>query len=528
MLQIPDRYNAAADFLDGNLEAGRADKVAVRTADGMQVTYAEVAAGANRWGHAIRELGVEMENRVLMAVLDSPEFATTFWGTIKIGAVPVPVNTNLTAADYAYLLNDSRAKMAVVSQPLADQFREVRGQLKWLRHLVVVGEAGPGELSHASLVGGARSAELSPADTSKDDAGFWLYSSGTTGFPKGAVHLQHDMRVCTELYAKPILGITERDVMFSVAKLYFAYGLGNSLYFPFGVGATTVLLPGPPAPATILDVVRRQRPTIYFAVPTSYANTLAADPEMWEAADFSSVRICVSAGEPLAGSILERWKARTGTDILDGIGSTEVCHIFVSNRIGDIRPDSTGRVVDGYEVRVVGDDGDEQPDGEVGTLLVKGDSTCAFYWNQHERTKRTILGEWINTGDKYVRSPDGFLSYQGRADDMMKVSGIWVSPTEVEACINTHEAVLECAVVGILDPQRLLIPEAYVVLQPGRSASVELEVELREHVRAKIAHHKCPRDFHFVASLPKTATGKIQRFRLRDSSQAARGEPAPA
>lgn len=526
MVQLPDRYNAAVDFLDGNLEAGRGGKTAIRTADGAELTYEAVAKGANRWGHALRELGVEIENRVLMAVLDTPEFATTFWGTIKTGAVPIPVNTNLTPNDYAYLLNDSRAKMAVVSQSLADQFRGVRDQLKWLRHLVVIGEPEPGELAHAELVAGARSDDLSPADTSKDDMGFWLYSSGTTGFPKGAVHLQHDMRVSTELYARPILGISEEDITFSVAKLYFAYGLGNALYFPFSVGATTVLLAGPPAPATVLDVVRHLRPTIYYAVPTSYANTLAADPEVWAQADFSSVRICVSAGEPLAGSILERWKARTGTDILDGIGSTEVCHIFVSNRIGEIRPDSTGRVVDGYEVKVMDEDGQELPDGEVGTLLVKGDSTCAFYWNQHERTKRTLLGEWISTGDKYIRSPDGYLSYQGRADDMLKVGGIWVSPTEVEACINTHDAVLECAVVGVVDEQRLLVPEAYVVLQPGRSPAVELEVELREYVRGKLAHFKCPRDFHFVDGLPKTATGKIQRFKLRD--HAPRGEPTPA
>ncbi len=527
MLELPHRYNAAMDFLDGNLEAGRGGKPAILTADGAALTYQQVAEGANRWGNAIRELGVEMENRVLMAVLDTPEFATTFWGTIKVGAVPVPVNTNLKPADYAYLLNDSRAKMAVVSGPLADGLRQVRAELKWLEHLVVIGEPGEGELSHADLVAGSRSAELSPADTSRDDACFWLYSSGTTGFPKGAVHLQHDMRVSTELYAKPILGINENDVTFSVAKLYFAYGLGNALYFPFSVGATTILLAGAPAPATVLDVVKRLRPTIYYAVPTSYANTLAADPEVWAAADLGSVRICVSAGEPLAGSILERWKARTGADILDGIGSTEICHIFVSNRIDDIRPDSTGRVVDGYEVKVVDELGAEVPDGEVGTLLVKGDSTCAYYWNQHERTKHTILGEWISTGDKYIRSPEGYLSYQGRADDMMKVSGIWVSPTEVETCINTHAAVLECAVVGILNDERLIVPEAYVVLQPGHAPGVELEAELREHVRARLAHFKCPRDFHFVAELPKTATGKIQRFKLRDQHRPT-VEPAPA
>ena len=524
MLELPERYNAAADFLDGNLEAGRGGKVAIRTLHG-DTTYTEVAAGALRWGHVLADLGVEIENRVLMAVLDSPEFVTVFWGTIRAGAVPVPVNTNLKPADYAFLLNDSRAKVAVVSAPIADAVRSVRGELRWLRHLVVAGgEAGPGELRFETLLEQASAAEQAPAATSRDDMCFWLYSSGTTGFPKGAVHLQHDMRVCTELYARQVLGMTEADVTFSVAKLYFAYGLGNALYFPFGVGASTVLLAGPPAPAAVIDVVRHFRPTLYFAVPTSYAQTLAAEPEVWAAADFTSVRQAVSAGEPLAGSILERWRSRTGVEILDGIGSTEVCHIFVSNRPGKARPDSSGTVVPGYEARVVDEAGADLPDGEVGNLLVKGDSTCAYYWNQHERTKRTILGDWIVTGDKYVRHQDGFLAYQGRSDDMMKVGAIWVSPTEVEAAVNAHEAVLECAVVGIVDEEHLVRPEAYVVLQPGRTRGPEVEAALREHVRDRLAHYKCPRDFHFVDALPKTATGKIQRFQLRAAS--ARGPAA--
>jgi len=345
---------------------------------------------------------------------------------------------------------------------------------------------------------------------------FWLYSSGTTGLPKGVMHLQHDMRCVVETYGRGVLGIDETDVTFSVAKLYFAYGLGNALYLPFGVGAATVLLSGAPAPATVVEVVRRFRPTIYYAVPTSYANTLAADPEVWAGADFGSVRVCVSAGEPLAGSILERWRERTGTHILDGIGSTECCHIFISNRLDDVRPDCSGTVVPGYDARIVNAAGHDVPDGEVGRLLVSGDSVCAGYWNQHERTRRTIRGEWIDTGDQYVRDADGHYRYQGRSDDMLKVGGIWVSPTEVEAALNAHEAVLECAVVAVIDEQRLVRPEAYVVLRAGGPGSVELEQELRDHVRARLAHHKCPRDFHFVDELPKTATGKIQRFRLRE------------
>lgn len=512
--ELPDRYNAAADILDGNLEAGRGGRVAIRAGD-QQWTYEQVAAGANRAGNALSALGVDIENRVLMAVLDSPEFATTFFGAIKLGAIPVPVNTNLKAQDYAYFLNDSRARVAVVSEALADRFREIRPACPYLRQLVVIGETQRGEVAFADAVEAADD-RLSPADTGRDDMCFWLYSSGTTGFPKGAVHLQHDMRGAVDQYFKPILGIEADDIAFSVAKLYFAYGLGNALYGPFAVGASTILHAGPPTPAAVVELVRRLRPTLYFAVPTSYANTLAADPEIWEAADFRSVRVCVSAGEPLSAAILERWQSKTGTDILDGIGSTEACHIFISNRIGDIRPNSSGRVVDGYEVRIVDEDGRELPDGEVGTLLVKSDSACAFYWNQHERTKRTILGEWLNTGDQYLRDSDGYFSYQGRSDDMMKVAGIWVSPTEVEAAINQHEAVLECAVVGIRDEQLLIRPEAYVVLQPGRLPGVELEEDLHGFLRERLAHYKCPREYRFVTELPKTATGKIQRFKLRE------------
>jgi benzoate-CoA ligase len=513
--EFPERYNAAVDLLDANLEQGRAERTAIRTAAG-EWTYAQVVAGANRFGNALRELGVEAENRVMMAVLDSPEFATSFFGAIKLGAVPVPVNTNLKPADYAYFLNDSRAKVAVVSAPLADLLRQVRPSLHHLKHLVVVGDAEPGELSYAEITGAAGS-ELAAFDSSRDDMCFWLYSSGTTGYPKGAVHLQHDMRVSFELYARPFLEITEDDTCFSVAKLYFAYGLGNGLYFPFAAGATTVLHPGPPAAASLLPIVRRFRPSLYFAVPTSYANTLAADPEVWAEADFGSVRVCVSAGEPLSGSILQRWKSKTGTDILDGIGSTECCHIFISNRRDDIRPDCSGKVVPGYEARLVDEGGREVEDGQVGNLMIKGDSICAYYWNQHQRSRTTILGEWINTGDKYVRDSEGYFRYQGRSDDMLKVGGIWVSPVEVEMTVNAHEAVLECAVVGIENEQALLRPVAYVVLQPGRAADVELEESIRNHVRERLAHFKCPRDFFFVDTLPKTATGKIQRYKLREA-----------
>src|SRR5215831_15955233 len=516
---MPGSYNAAVDLLDGNLEAGRGDRVAIRSTDGAELTYAEVAAAANRAGSALRELGVEIENRVLMAVLDGPEFVATFFGAIKLGAVPVPVNTNLKPDDYAHSLRDSRARVAVVSASLADAFRVVRGELPSLRHLVVIGDAGPGELGYAEMTS-AGSDELPVADTRSDDMCFWLYSSGSTGRPKGAVHLQHDMRYVVDHYARQVLRLDESDVTFSVAKLYFAYGLGNSLYMPFGVGASTVLHAGPPRPATVLDVIRRFRPTVHFSGPTTYAAVLAAGPDLWADADFTSVRVCVSAGEPLAGSLLERWRTRTGTDILDGIGSTECCHIFVSNRIGDVRPNSTGTVVPGHGVKVVDEHGDELPDGQMGRLLVSGDSICSMYWNQHERNKRTICGEWIDTGDQFVRDPDGSFRYQGRSDDMLKVSGIWVSPSEVESAITAHPAVLECAVVAVVDQQRLVQPEAFVVLRPGRQGGAEMVSDLRAYVRSVLAHHKCPRAFNFVMELPRTATGKIQRYRLREGPPA--------
>ena len=522
LLDFPERYNAAADLLYRNLEEGRGKQVAIQSPGLPDVTYDAVAKLSNQAGNALRDLGVRMEDRVLMAVLDSPEFAATFFGAIKLGAVPIPVNTNLKPQDYAYFLNDSRARVAVVSRPLADGFRQIRDRLDWLEHLVVIGEAGGGELSFGEITAAA-AAELPVARTGKDDMCFWLYSSGTTGFPKAAVHLQHDMRVAVELYARQILGLGPSDVTYSVAKLYFAYGLGNALYFPFAAGGRTVLLPGPPAAPAVFELVRHFKPTLFFAVPTWYANTLAADPELWSGADFSSVRVCVSAGEPLSGSIWERWQAKTGREVLDGIGSTECGHIFISNRMGEVRPDSSGQVVPGYEARIVDETGYEVPPGEVGTLMIKGDSTCAYYWNQHERTKKTIQGEWISTGDKYVCDADGFFRYQGRADDMMKVGGIWVSPTEVESVINQHEAVLECAVVGLVDDKSLVHPAAYVVLQQGQAAGVELEEALRAHVRERLAHFKCPRDFNFVEALPKTATGKIQRYRLRE---AGAGEPA--
>ena len=523
-----ERYNAAVDLLDGHLEQGRADQVAIRTPRG-ELTYGQVSGAASRVGNALLGLGVEPENRVLIALPDSPELVTTFFGALKIGAVPVPVNPTLAPDAYAYLLSDTRAKVAVVDASAALAVRAARGELgdRYPRHLVVVGdiehgdtEPRRGELDFDEIVQAAEE-ELTPADTTAEDMGFWLYSSGTTGRPKGVVHLQRDMRFCADAYAGPVLGLSESDVTFSMSKLYFAYGLGGGLYFPFAVGATAVLLDAPAQPRMIAEVVRRFRPTVLFGVPTGYANTLAAASSSSSASsladDYSSVRVCVSAGEPLAGSLQQRWKERTGRDILDGIGSTESCHIFISERPGDVRPDSAGTVVDGYEARVVDGSGRDVAPGQPGSLLVRGGSLAPFYWRQASLTRSTMLGEWLRTGDVFVQDDTGHFYYQGREDDMLKVGGMWVSPVEIESVLAQDERVAECAVVGVPDADSLIKPEAFIVLDEGVSTE-GLEVPLRQHVRQRLGGNKTPRTFHFVTELPRTPTGKLQRGRLRDEA----------
>ncbi|HLG69341.1 MAG TPA: benzoate-CoA ligase family protein [Chloroflexota bacterium] len=503
MIELPDQYNACQTFVDANAER-TPDKVAVRC-EGQSYTYAQVADMVGRMGNTLRELGVRMEDRVLLLLLDGPEFVASFWGAVRIGAVPIPVNTNMKPQDYEYFLNDSRAVAAIVSEPLLAQLEPVKGHLRFLKHTIVTGKQLDGLLASASPT-----CELAP--TSKDDVCFWLYSSGTTGFPKGAVHLQHDPIYTTDTYAKEVLHIGPEDRILSVAKLFFAYGLGNALTFPFRFGATSILHPGRPDPASIFEVIEREKPTVFCGVPTSFAAMLAGDEEHHH--DLSSVRIATSAGEALPAAIYQRWKERFGHEILDGIGSTEVLHIFISNRAGQVRPGSSGQIVPGYEAKLLDDDGNPAPEDEPGNLWVKGDSTCAYYWNKHQQTKDTISGHWIRTGDKYLRDADGFFTMQGRSDDMLKVGGIWVSPVEVESALIAHEAVLECAVVGDRDKDDLVKPRAYVVLKPGASATAQ---DLQAFVKDRIAPYKYPRWIDFVDELPKTATGKIQRYKLRSS-----------
>ncbi len=531
--------NAATQFVDANVEAGRADEVAIRyVANDGAYTYGDVWESTNRVGNALRALDVDLEQRVALLMLDGPDFVASFFGAIKAGIIPVPLNTLLKPDEYEYLLNDSRARALIVSAPLLSVIAPIRGRLRYLRHLIVADplptpEQAPGpELPSAAggqsvhalrdLVGAA-SPELSPEPMHSDDPCFWLYSSGTTGFPKGAVHLQHDMGVCSDTYAKHVLEIASDDVTFSVAKLFFAYGLGNALYFPFRVGATTVLDHRRPTPANIFDTLRRYEPTIFYSVPTNYG-ALLADAELPACEALASLRLCVSAGEALPQALYERWKARYGLEILDGIGSTEVLQMFISNRSGAVKPGSSGQIVPGYAARIVDGDGSEVAVGEVGDLLIKGDSTCAHYWNRHEQTKATILGEWIRTGDKYKLDEDGYFWYQGRGDDMLKVGGIWVSPFEVEAAVLEHPDVLEVAVVGAEDEDELVKPRAFVVLraesarQSDADAAARKATEIQEFVKARIAPYKYPRWVEFLDELPKTATGKIQRYRLREPS----------
>ena len=514
IITIPDRFNAAAEFVDRHVAEGRGERIALRCPE-RAFTYRQIAELVNQTGNALAALGIEMENRVLLLLYDSVEFVAGFFGAIKIGAVPVPVNTMMRPADYEYLLNDSRARALIVQRDLWDQMVSVRDHLKYLKHVVIVGAPEPGRLHFPDWVRGA-SPELESAATCKDDAAFWLYSSGSTGFPKGAVHLQHDMVYCADLYARRVLGIRPDDVVLSAAKLFFAYGLGNSLYFPFRVGACSILLPSRPQPQTVFESIARERPTLFFGVPTLYASMLALS-EGNRTYDLSSLRLCVSAGEPLPAELYRRWKDRFGIEILDGIGTTEVLHIFISNRPGQVKAGSSGRVVPGYDVRIVTEQGTPAGSGEVGNLEVKGDSTCAFYWNQHEKTKQALRGEWIVTGDKYYRDDQDYYWYCGRSDDMMKVGGIWVSPIEVENTLIEHPAVLEAAVVG-RELNGLTKPEAFVVLKTGQAGGSDLEEELKHFVKDRIAPYKYPRKITFVPDLPKTATGKIQRFKLRQDS----------
>ena len=516
-LDIPNSFNAAAYFVDRHLPEGRGDKVAFECGD-ERVTYRQLAERVNRAGNALTKLGVRREERVALLLLDTPAFAYCFFGAIKIGAVAVPVNTLLKPHEYEYVLNDSRARVLIVSESLLPQVQAIpKANLRYLETIIVSGDATRNDLTLQQLLDES-SPDLAAASTSKDDAAFWLYSSGSTGFPKGCVHLQHDMVVCAELYAKAVLGIREDDRFFSVAKLFFAYGLGNGLYFALAVGATSILWPGSPSPPNIYGVIENHKPTLFFSVPSNYSSLLAYRREGGPDFDLSSVRWAVSAGEALPATLFHRFKERFGVEILDAIGSTEALHMFIANRPGAVKPGSSGQILHGYEARIVDENGKDVPEGEIGNLMIKGDAVCACYWNQHEKTKDTIQGHWLRTGDKYYRDPDGYYWYVGRSDDMMKVKGMWVSPIEIESTLLEHPSVQEAAVIGYADGNELVKPAAYIVLRSGQSGTPQLGEEIKQHISTRLAPHKCPQLLEFVAELPKTATGKIQRYKLRQAA----------
>jgi benzoate-CoA ligase len=509
-VEIPRDYNAAHDLLERN--AGRAAKAAfVDASSGAILAYGDLTEQAHRFANALRARGLQPEARVLVAMLDTPEWPVVFLGCMLAGVVPIAANTLLTVTDFEFMLRDSRAQALFVSKPLVPTFDGVIGKVPTLRSVFVAGAEGPDTV--AGLVA-AGSPERQVAPTCSDEAAFWLYSSGSTGTPKGTVHLHSHLIQTAELYARPILGIRADDVVFSAAKLFFAYGLGNALTFPMSVGATTVLLPTRPTPADVFKVLREHRPSIFYGVPTLFAGLLAdaGRPQRSEL----NLRVCTSAGEALPAELGKRWTAAYGCEILDGIGSTEMLHIFLSNRPGAVRYGTTGQAVPGYELRIVGDDGRECGVGEIGELQIKGPSAALLYWNNRARTKATFAGEWTRSGDKYTRDADGYYTYGGRSDDMLKVGGIYVSPFEVEASLMTHPAVLEAAVIGVADTDELVKPKAYVVLKPGQSAT---EADLQEHVKEQLAPYKYPRWIAFTTELPKTATGKIQRFKLRTAAR---------
>ena len=511
-VEIPRDYNAAHDLLSRN--AARSQKVAyIDAATGAQLTYGELSDQAHRFANALRARGIAPETRVMVAMHDTLEWPVVFLGCILAGVVPIAANTLLTTKDFDFMLRDSRAQALFVSEALLPVFESLIGAIGTLRTVFVAGDTAPNSV--AALV---ESGDAAPhvADTCADEACFWLYSSGSTGTPKGTVHLHSHLIQTAELYGRAVLGIREDDVVYSAAKLFFAYGLGNSLTFPLSVGATTVLLPSRPTPGDVFATLRKFRPSIFFGVPTLYA-ALMADSERPARKDLN-LRVCASAGEALPADIGKRWTAEYGCEILDGIGSTEMLHIFLSNRPGEVRYGTTGKAVPGYELRIVGDDGRECGVGEIGELQICGPSAALMYWNSRAKTKATFAGEWTRSGDKYTLDADGYYTYGGRSDDMLKVGGIYVSPFEVEACLMTHASVLEAAVIGIADTDELVKPKAFVVLKSGQAVTAE---ELQMHVKSQLAPYKYPRWIQFVPELPKTATGKIQRFRLRSASSQA-------
>ena len=504
-LRLPERYNVGADLVERNLKAGRGSKVAIHSAT-ADVTYDELQRLACGAGRALLELGVRREERVLIAAYDSPGWVAAFLGAARIGAIPVPVNPLLQrSADYDHYIEDSLAQVVVVDANTEEKLQPAVEAASHKPRTLHLGQIKP-------------AADVPTAATRKDDMAFWLYSSGSTGKPKAVVHLQHDIPYTCVTYAEQVLGIKESDTTFSTTGLFHAYGFGNNLTFPYWVGASTVLHAGRHTPQTVLDTIEKRKPTLFFSAPTLYNAILNFEGS--KGRDLKSVRHCVAAAESLPAEVWRRWKEAFGLTILDGVGSTEMLHIYCSNRLDDFRPGSSGKPVPGYELKILDEHGQPVPQGEAGDMYVKGDSALALYWAQHERSKRSIVGEWFFTGDRYRVDEDGYYWYEGRSDDMIKVSGLWVSPIEIESALLEHPAVAESAVVGI-SVEGFTKIKAFVITRPDAAAGDALADELREHCKSNLQRFQYPHEVEFVTELPKTVTGKIQRYKLRDREREA-------